>query len=384
MHLTDLSDEEVVARLSSLCVEGRRLLSRLLVHLSEVETRRLHLKAAYSSMFDFCTRSLGMSEGEADRRINAARLARRFPWILERIERGEIHLSALRILAKHQNDANFETLVTEACGKSKMAVLELVARHHPRPDVPCTFRQLTESPGLTLAPDGVEAPPPLRIAPLSEARYALEMTITSGFKEKLERAKSLMRHRNASGDPAVVLERALESLLRELEKERFGKCEKPHKTLRPSKPGHVPAAVKREVYERDAGQCAWVDEHGHRCPSREFVEIDHIVARAHAGTDDAPNVRLLCQPHKRLHAEQDFGEEHVARAIHLRQQQYDATETQNDPRAEVLETVTRGLVGLGFKKTDVGRTVHVIAQLHAGGAVPAAGEWIREGIAALT
>ena len=99
-----------------------------------------------------------------------------------------------------------------------------------------------------------------------------------------------------------------------------------------------------------------------------------------SGSADA----LLCQPHNRLHAEQDFGKEHVARAIDLRQQQYALAEIRSDTHAEVLETVTRALVGLGFDKADAGRAVHAIAQRHAGGMVPAPAELIREGIAALT
>src|SRR4051812_47626473 len=90
-----LSDDALVASLRAICMEGNRVLARLLVHLGEIEERGLHLKAACSSMFDYCVRRLGMSEGEAFRRIAAARLTRRFPSLLPRIERGEIHLSAL-------------------------------------------------------------------------------------------------------------------------------------------------------------------------------------------------------------------------------------------------------------------------------------------------
>src|SRR6266851_4157830 len=98
MKLTDLSNAELLSGLHTLVGQGRRLLAALLTHLAEVEERRLHLEAACSSMFDFCVRRLGMSEGEAFRRITAARLARRFPTLLSRIERGDLHLSALVLL----------------------------------------------------------------------------------------------------------------------------------------------------------------------------------------------------------------------------------------------------------------------------------------------
>jgi hypothetical protein len=66
--------------------------------LAEVEERRSHLKAATSSLFDYCLRRLGLSESAAFHRITAARLARKLPVIFELLEARSIHLSALRVL----------------------------------------------------------------------------------------------------------------------------------------------------------------------------------------------------------------------------------------------------------------------------------------------
>src|SRR3954463_1235987 len=104
MHPTDLTaltDDALVSRLSTLCAEGHALTARMIVHLIEVEERRLDLRAACTSMFDFWQRKLGMSEGAAFRRINAARLVKRFPSLLGRIEKGELHLSMLVPLRAH-------------------------------------------------------------------------------------------------------------------------------------------------------------------------------------------------------------------------------------------------------------------------------------------
>jgi hypothetical protein len=119
-----MSDEALAASLSSVCADEQRLLARLLRHLVEVEDRRLHLKAACSSMFDFCVRRLGMSEGGAFRRINAARLVRRLPGLLGAIERGELHLSSMVLLRDHLTPANVEELVAATRGKSKREVEE--------------------------------------------------------------------------------------------------------------------------------------------------------------------------------------------------------------------------------------------------------------------
>jgi hypothetical protein len=136
MTLGNLSDEELVSSLTAICFETRRLLGRLLVHLIEVEERRLDLRSACSSLYDFCQRRLGMSESEALRRIEAARLVRRFPCLLGHVERGDIHLTALLLLRDHFTDANVGELVIAARGKTKREIQELVAARAPKPDGP--------------------------------------------------------------------------------------------------------------------------------------------------------------------------------------------------------------------------------------------------------
>ena len=58
----------------------------------------------------------------------------------------------------------------------------------------------------------------------------------------------------------------------------------------------IPAAVRREVWQRDQGCCSYVDRHtGRRCGSRFFLELDHIVPVARGGAAEARNLRLLCE-----------------------------------------------------------------------------------------
>ncbi len=62
----------------------------------------------------------------------------------------------------------------------------------------------------------------------------------------------------------------------------------------------IPAAVKREVWERDRGRCSYVDrDGGRRCGSRHLLEIDHIVPYSRGGDAEPNNLRLLCAAHHR-------------------------------------------------------------------------------------
>src|SRR5579859_5362118 len=143
MMLANLSDEELLSSLASICFETRRLLGRLLLHLIEVEDRRLDLRSACSSLYDFCQRRLGMSESEAVRRIEAARLVKRFPALLGHLERGDIHLTGLLLLREYLTEQNFEALISAARGKSKREIQDLIAAMSPRSDVFATVTELT-------------------------------------------------------------------------------------------------------------------------------------------------------------------------------------------------------------------------------------------------
>src|SRR5262245_31602602 len=91
--LRGLSDPELLHGLDGVIRCGRRALAELLAHLAEVEERRLHLRAAYPSLFSYCVQRLGFSEDEACRRIDVARLARRHPSLLPLLANGELSLS---------------------------------------------------------------------------------------------------------------------------------------------------------------------------------------------------------------------------------------------------------------------------------------------------
>ena len=62
----------------------------------------------------------------------------------------------------------------------------------------------------------------------------------------------------------------------------------------------IPAAVKREIWQRDGGRCRYVDPHtGRRCTSRHLLQIDHVLPYGLGGGSDPGNLRLLCHAHHR-------------------------------------------------------------------------------------
>jgi hypothetical protein len=122
MDLSDRSDEDLLEGVAMLLGSQRALTARLVAHLAEIEERRLHLLAGFSSMFDLCQKKFGMGEGEALRRILAARLGRRFPVVYSLLASRGVNLSTLELVREWLTEENHEELLVAVAGKSKREV----------------------------------------------------------------------------------------------------------------------------------------------------------------------------------------------------------------------------------------------------------------------
>src|SRR5262245_35833810 len=78
---------------------------------------------------------------------------------------------------------------------------------------------------------------------------------------------------------------------------------------RPMRPGsrHIPAKVKREVWLRDGGRCAFVGRNGRRCTERAFLEFHHEEPYAIGGEPTVANISLRCRAHNVYESELVFG-----------------------------------------------------------------------------
>ena len=136
---------------------------------------------------------------------------------------------------------------------------------------------------------------------LSPGRYKIQFTASAELRDKLERLVALMRSEVPDGDLAAIVDRAVTEKLARLESRRFATTDTTPTTR------HVPAAVRRVVWQRDGGQCRFVDEQGRRCSERYRLELHHRRPFGMGGDHGPSNVSLLCAAHNRLLAECDYG-----------------------------------------------------------------------------
>ena len=327
----DLSDEQLVNAVKTAVMVERKATVHLIALLAEMDVRQLYLGQGYSSLFVYCTQCLRLSEHSAYGRIEAARAARRFPLILESLADGSITLTTVCLLASHLTSDNYQHLLDAARHKTKREVERQIAAVRPAPDVPSVVRKLPQpivsatcqlpinptpndtSPWsdfdcepTTQTANPTRVVPPV-IRPLTPERYKVQITIGRETHDKLRRVQDLLRHVVPDGDPAVIFDRAVTVLLQNLERKKHARAERPRDATPSNKSGrHVSAAVRRKVWARDDGQCAFVGTDG-RCAERGFLEFHHVVPFAEGGPTTVDNLQLRCRAHNTYEAREYFG-----------------------------------------------------------------------------
>lgn len=383
-----LSDEKLLGELERLVTKEREVLAEVLAHLAEVERRKLHLELGFASLYGYCVEVLHMAEGAAYRRITAARAARKFPVLLERIADGSLHLAAVTLLAPCLTDENVAELIAACVGKSKRSIEELLAARFPRPDVPSLLLDLssgradhTATSQDSLAPGRADPSPcgpepsHARVEPRAEDRFLVRFTMSRHDRDQLLEAQALMRHELPQGDLGAIFVRGLGALLKDLRKRKRGEAkpkrpsapEQPRPSKRPAKPSrYVPAAVRREVFGRDQGRCAFVGKDGHRCGERGFLELHHVVPFAKGGEATISNLEIRCAAHNRYQADLDYGQKHCEEK---RRQRSDGRTDEATQGSAMWKQIENALRELGFR-AEQARRATLTARERLGDAVP--------------
>jgi hypothetical protein len=182
--------------------------------------------------------------------------------------------------------------------------LSQLAVHPANQLAPLSNAPVTEPVPAGVPPSAPRTAPVVEPLTADESRYHL--TVSRAFLRKLEAARAALSHSHPGASADEILEAGLDLLL-ERHAKRKGLVKKPRKVAPAAKPEHVPAHVRRAVWERDGGRCQYPLESGGVCGSTHQVELDHVVPRARGGPSTIENTRILCRVHNDLAARQVYG-----------------------------------------------------------------------------
>jgi len=297
--MKNLSDSALVAELRGLVARERSLLTEVLQYLLEVEVRKLYLARGFSSLFAFCTEELGYSEPEAQLRIQSMRLLKAVPEVEAKLESGELSMS---VAAQIQGAARREKLpkervrglVEELSGASKREAERVLASHFPGTARPEKLKPLAE--------DLVEIRFTVSREVVEEVNELLDRGAHVNFERSYEKlfarlvAQELDRQRKKEGVPSrqasvkPAADKSAEAIAPNASPQR------PDKVIA----RHIPAEVRRKVFQRDGGCCQYQDPQTKKiCGTTHGVQIDHILPFSHGGNHSLENLRLLCGAHNR-------------------------------------------------------------------------------------
>lgn len=266
MNLTKLSDYTLLSETKKLAAQEREILTQILHHLREVDSRRLYCVLKYNSIFDYAVGELKYSEGQAAGRVQAMRALVAVPEIESKIASGELSLS---------NVAMVQTAFVKS-GKTmdRRAVLKRVENLSTR-----------EAEVIVGKP---------------KKELTLDMIGDDALREKAKRVLGKYAHSKLS------LEAVLHKLFdRELEVEaRVKQSVKSPVTPAPELKKPSLHGIRKQLMRR--GECS-------NCGSTYALQIDHIWPRAKGGTDHPSNLRVLCRACNQRSAIKHFG----ARGVQL-------------------------------------------------------------------
>lgn len=105
MNIQYFSNNELETSFLNLVKTESKITHFILLHIKEIESRRIYLDSGYRSLFDFLTKFSGYSSSSAQRRIEGARLLKEIPELSHSIQEGKINLSQMSEVVRSVNQS---------------------------------------------------------------------------------------------------------------------------------------------------------------------------------------------------------------------------------------------------------------------------------------
>ena len=314
----------------------RKLTHVILIHILEVESRRLYANLGFDGMFSYLTKALGYSESAAYRRLKSARLLKALPAVADKLEAGSLNLSQL---TQVQNCLKIDSEKFKANDQATNAkALELILNKIEHKNSFETKKILAFEFDQPIQTQTV-------VSPQKDETVRIELTFTKKQFKALEEAKNLLSHTIHNNSLAEVIEHLAlkfnKSILgkdkdKDKDKDKvgtngkgeisdqycdrkisnpephgfqnFSENEKPLKLTRcfsATKPkrSYLSIKLKRDLMNSAAHSCQFVNKStGQKFESKYQLQVDHLHPLSKGGSNNLENLQILCRAHNHFKA----------------------------------------------------------------------------------
>lgn len=256
MNLKHINDQTLLSDTKSLVKSERGILSKVLWHLHEIDRRKLYCDAKCGSLYEYCIKVLKYSEGQASRRVSAARLLKTLPEIQTPILEGSINLTQLGMIKSHLQ----EQQITNP-SETKKVVTELIKE--------VKGKSTRDTENILRGKSGMK---PKKIILRLEQKTV----------EQLNEVRALKAHAVKDMDDLIMLMSA------EVKKQWDPTYVKRKAKEATGATRYVAVQTRAEVWAKSQGRCS-------NCGSIYALQIDHILPFSRGGKTLESNLQLLCR-----------------------------------------------------------------------------------------
>lgn len=263
-----------------LCIKNyKRSEVGLIDVLTEIDRTRLYLSMGVSSLFQYCTKKLSLSESETYRFIQVTRKSVQVPELREAIREGMLTTTKASRIASIITPANQKDWIQKASTLSHRELEKEIVKIKPK----------------TVKPE--------RIQPKTSERIELRINISPKLEQKFRRAQEVLGTKTLE----ETLEKMTDFTLKH--KDPLQRAERvtrqPAASVKsspitlevqangPRKFSHyIPAPLSHAVNLRDKRCCQFKG-----CSEKMWVEIHHVLPISMGGRHELSNLITLCSPH---------------------------------------------------------------------------------------
>src|SRR5665213_3517651 len=306
MKLCKFSDDQLLTSLGERFAIERENSYHILLHLKEIQSRRLHLKRGFSNLFSMLIKHFRQSETSANQHLKALDLMLAVPAVEERLVSGDLNLSTLA-MAQRQIKREEKLTGRKVTKEQKAEIVESITNK--------TMAQ-TETELFKLLPETATNPANSERR-IREDATRMNLTVPDDVRDMMIRLKELWAHADPTMDNVEVMRRAFKLAL--------AKSDPTQKSKRAAQPTSVKhrgnerlkyygKEYDRALWERAGSRCEFVDNKtGRRCDCKFGLQKEHVISLAMGGTNELTNMQLLCGPHNQLRARQAYGDSKINR-----------------------------------------------------------------------